>query len=381
MHRRAYSIILGILIGSAIGGWAVGVRAAVVSVAPQSAVVALDSTFVVTVQVDSEKEYINVVQGAIAYPTDTLEVISVDAGSSFLTMWISPPTVDAAAGIISFLGGKPNGTLVIDSPVLRVTFRARAVGTAAVSVNEPDTAIHLNDGFGTAASLTTVSGQYVVENDSPFTLPITSSTHAEESEWYPSVIFQAAWQPREGAFYSYTVSDQPTAIPDDIADEPADRATFESQSDGIHYFILRERLPNDDWAVVGIRRFQVDATAPLPIDTAVHQDEQSYSGKYVLSFNTYDTTSGVKLYEVVEGDALTSPATSPHVLADQSRGEDIVVRAFDRAGNAIEATVSSESPVTRARDAFNTQIILVVGMIVGIAVLVLALIALRRRSV
>ncbi|MBI5037723.1 MAG: hypothetical protein HZC01_03425 [Candidatus Kerfeldbacteria bacterium] len=378
MPRRILIFIISGSIIGIVGFWAASAQAAVMSVAPQSQTVSLGDTFIATVQVDSEREYINVVQGTIVYPTDLLEAVSVDTGASFLSMWVTPPTIDAASGTIAFLGGKPNGTLVADSPVLRITFRARALGTATVSMNDSDAVIHLNDGNGTRAALSLLTAQWSITNPAPDNLAIESATHPDPDAWYQATTFQATWEKRAGAFYSYEISDQITTIPDDIADEPSDQASFADVGDGIHYFILRERLPRDDWQVVGIRRFQIDATKPLPIDAVVHRDDQSYNGRYVLSFNTYDTTSGVDFYEVVEGNQVVSPATSPYLLTDQSRRDEIVVRALDRAGNTTQTIIASAGAPSVV-DSVDMNIILVCGIVLGLAVCILAFAALRRR--
>lgn len=380
MRRTIIQFIWSIIVSGALLAVASAAQAAVMNPSPQTASVDVNDTFIVTVNLDSEREYINAVSATLSYPTDLLEVESVDWSTSFLSMWVHEPSINADAGSISFTGGKPNGTLVVDSPLIRVTFRARTLGTATVVVDGDQSGVYLNDGRGTAAALTTVAGTYTIVNASPYALDITSPTHPDEDTWYSGSIFTAQWQPRDRAFYSYALSELPTTVPDDFVDEPQDSATYAAVADGVHYFILREKLTRDEWQVVGVRRAQIDSTPPLSITAKIDTDPDVFGGRYYLSFGSYDTTSGIDYYEVVEGNQVVSPAVSPYLLTDQVHRQDIVIRAFDRAGNKSETTVVHGGSGSTSRASFDSNVLLLAAVVFAVCAGVLGTMVIRRRK-
>ncbi len=380
MSIRRNILVVGIVIVAGFVISALPVRAVVMSPSPQTETVSVDSTFPVEIRLDSEQEFINVVQAVITYPTDLLSVQSIEWGDSFLTMWVQQPTVVESSGMITLTGGKPNGTLVVDSPVVTITFRARTLGTATVHIDREASSVHLNDGNGTDTDLTTIDGTYDIANASPYALDISSPTHPDQDAWYPQDTFIAEWQPRGSAFYSYTLGASPADQPDEFVDDPQDQAVYSGLADGVHYFVLNEKLPNDVWETVGARRVKVDTTPPLPISAIVSRDGNTVGGRYFLSFNTYDATSGVDHYEVVEGSQLVSPARSPYLLTDQANPQKIVVRAFDRAGNKQETIIDHTGNGRVADEGFDTNILLLTGISIGIIALVLGGYMIRQRK-
>lgn len=379
MSMRRYIIGVGILIMCGIAISAPPVLAAVISPSPQTETVGVDTTFPVEIRLDSERQFINMVQLVVSYPTELLSVESVEWGNSFLTMWVQPPMANTASGTITLTGGKPNGTLVVDSPVVTILFRARTLGTATVRVDPAFSSVHLNDGKGTRTALTVIDGNYTIANPSPYALAINSPTHPDEDTWYPRNTFMAEWEQRGTAFYSYTLGMSPSNQPDEFVDDPQNQAIYTDLADGVHYFVLNEKLPNDVWEMVGSRRVKVDTAPPLPITALVSRDGNTVGGRYFLSFNTYDVTSGVDYYEVVEGSQLVSPATSPYLLTDQANAQKIVIRAYDRAGNTQETIIEHDGSGRTRRSGFDTNILLLGGISVAFIALVLGGYFIRQR--
>ena len=139
----------------------------VISVNPQYKEFATGETFLAEIHLNSEKEVINAVEARISYPTDLLEVVKISQGGSFLTLWIQEPTVEESAGIISFAGGIPGGSLVLDGKIATITFRTKISGVGEVAFDDNNSKVLLNDGLGTATQLETISGIYTI-NDNYF---------------------------------------------------------------------------------------------------------------------------------------------------------------------------------------------------------------------
>lgn len=88
--------------------------------------------------------------------------------------------------------------------------------------------------------------------------------------------------------------------------------------------------PVDQWKSV----ISADNTAPEIFEISLYQDSTLYDGKKFLSFPTIDAESGIAYYEVQEGGALPVRTGDQYVLVNQNHEEDIVVTAYDVAGNA-----------------------------------------------
>lgn len=84
-----------------------------------------------------------------------------------------------------------------------------------------------------------------------------------------------------------------------------------------------------------------DVVPPELFVPSVSKDDSIYGGKYALYFNAIDKDSGIAGYEVREGERKWKAATSPYLLQDQQLHSAITVRATDKAGNAIIATLEA----------------------------------------
>lgn len=98
-----------------------------------------------------------------------------------------------------------------------------------------------------------------------------------------------------------------------------------------------------------------DILPPESFKPVVSRDENLFSGRYFLVFQTTDKQSGIDYYAVAEvatggkGSDISSAwqnADSPYELKDQNLSSDIYVRAVDRAGNFIVVKVAAENPQT-----------------------------------
>lgn len=320
-----------------------GAEASILSVSPKQDEVELGSTFVVDVHLSSETEVINAIETVITYPTDSLELVEASTGGSMLTLWVTEPLVDPSQGEVTLAGGIPNGSYVEDGLIVRLTFRARGLGTAEVRFTGTSSSVRRNDGEGTKTPLSFSAGTYEIVLPSEYAVLLQSTSHPDEDAWYPNRTFLVSWDLREGAQYSFTVDSDPRLPTDDIPEETTGREAFENLADGIHYFILKERRTGEEWRVVARRRVQIDTTPPEAFTAVVTRQPDLYSGAYYAVFATTDFASGVDSYEVSEGNHLARDVSSPYVLTNQSFSGRIVVRAFDRAGNIRESTITPPS--------------------------------------
>jgi len=80
-----------------------------------------------------------------------------------------------------------------------------------------------------------------------------------------------------------------------------------------------------------------DKTPPESFEIFAGQDESVFEGKKFLSFSTIDEQSGIKYYEVKEGDLPPIRSGGTYILQNQDTSTKVIVVAYDVAGNARES--------------------------------------------
>ena len=95
-----------------------------------------------------------------------------------------------------------------------------------------------------------------------------------------------------------------------------------------------------------------DKTPPEEINISLGRDPSMFDDKFFISFSAIDKDSGVKLYDVKEGDRDFVQSESPYVLYDQSLKQEMLIKVVDNAGNykivqfnPESATQSTEGPI------------------------------------
>ena len=344
-------------------------------------------TFIAEVKLDTESEEINTAQVNLTFPQNLLEVVDFSEGNSILTLWPEEPSFSNQNGQISFSGGVPNGYQGTDGLLGKIIFRvvSRSVSRGfAEVVFQDDSQVLLNDGFGTPAKLSFREGNYeIVER--PKELPVISSkTHPDQNKWYKSTTLYLHWDLVEGAEYSYLLSRDSLAEPDETPDKPEGeliwmgdmKYDFEKEGDGIYYFSLRQKLLAEDWQKEVSRfRVMIDATPPEEFKPEIGQDPAVFEGKYFIAFFTTDVGTGVDYYEVLEADergyqrgttlkAEWKRAESPYLLEDQSLQSIIKVRAVDKAGNERVAEIIPPYKITWKEILLGIIIVAMIGVVI-----------------
>ncbi|MFC1687062.1 cohesin domain-containing protein [Patescibacteria group bacterium] len=352
-------------------------QAAILTIDSDATTTRAGTTFLVDVILNSEKEVINAVEAVITYPADLLEVIEVSRGGSFLTLWPEEPEIDEILGTVSLTGGIPNGSMVFDGKVVTITFLSKKAGGAEVDFYTDDTSVRLNDGQGTKAELSFSSGLFPIVPNSYIT--IFSKTHPEEHVWYSNDNLEIEWSTQSGAEYSYHLTDSIRKEPDNEKEPLRGRVTFPGLSNRIHYFVLKEKLPDQNWQVIGIRRAMVDVKPPLPISLEIGQEPSLYDGKYFLVFSATDEHSGISHFDVTEGEETYKGVSSPYIVKDQSMERVVVVTAYDNAGNSTRYVIGEEDETTE-RATVNGIFYLVIGIILTLLVILFVLARRKRKN-
>ena len=348
-------------------------QAAIIFISPENDTIEQGQTVVVEVRLDSQKEIINAVQVRLTYDPKVLDFVEASKAGSFMTLWPEEPKADTKAGVVTFSSGVPHGSYVINGRIVSLVFRGKDLGTTQINLDSGTSGVYLNDGNGTKTNLTTRSGNLTIQIPTS-TLGLTSPTHPDENTWYKSKDIKFTWNANPEAFYAYVFGFDPAALPDERFASHLGEMSYSNTEDGIHYFILREKLPNDQWGALHRFRVQIDSIPPEPITHQLTRDV--VPGKLVLVFNANDLTSQIARYSINEGGIISNNASSPYILKNQNQTKAITIQAFDAAGNMTEATVPASKVVSK----FPNYLWYVIGFVTVLIVIGLAILISKKSS-
>ena len=117
------------------------------------AAVSVGDNITVKIRIDTEGDSINAVDLGVIYPAN-LSVKNISKAGSVIQLWVKEPSHNG--NVIFLSGGLPGGVKSSNALVATVVFEARSIGSGALGLS-PQSAALLNDGAGTAASVTLVS--------------------------------------------------------------------------------------------------------------------------------------------------------------------------------------------------------------------------------
>ncbi len=303
----------------------------------------VDVSFVV----DTGGQAINAVQADILFPADKLQVVNPVASTSFISLWVTAPTYSNTDGTLHFQGGLPTpGIKTSGGVVSTVTFRIKAAGKAAIRY-APTSRVLLNDGAGTNILTSSGSAEFTLKIPPPAGPIVTSPTHPDSNAWFNNPQVQWQWEAIEGANgYSYIFDQSSKTVPDETVDTTATAVGVKATSDGVWYFHVRAKT--DTWGGVTTVPVQIDATPPAAFSPKFDASTMTIEDTPTLRFVTTDAASGIDHYEVkqVMTDAASAQVTSlfietgsPYSIGKLPAGTyEYIVRAFDRAGNNVDAS-------------------------------------------
>lgn len=320
---------------------------------PSTGTFIVGNTFTVSVFLDTGGESANALDIYVAFPPDKLQVVSPSTGKSIIGVWTSQPSFDNQKGNIHFQGGIPNpGINTTNGLISTITFRAKIPGRAVIRFErdgDSGSRVFLNDGRATEFLGNSNSAIYDLVLPPPAGPIVSSPTHPDESKWYKlsTVLlnFASNEQPVDG--YSYSLDDQPVGIPDDISDGTKDAVSYNNLTSGTHYFHIKS-LREGRWGGITHFAINVDASPPADFKIGISPGARTVRQTPLISFETTDVNSGIDHYEInvisltnagqVESKAQSFfiESSSPYTPTLPLGSYDVIVRAFDKAGNFRE---------------------------------------------
>ena len=328
-----------------------GGEGASLSLNPSSGTFIVNNTFDVSIILNTNGRSVNAVDAIITFPPDKLQVVSPSLGRSIIGIWATPPTFNNQDGTLRFQGGIPSPGINTSSGVIStITFRVKSIGTATVNLSD-ESKVFLNDGLGTNILTTKSGGIYSLVLPPPAGPIVVSPTHPDQTKWVTNTTIIFEWSGEaEATGYSYMLSEEPVATPDDISEGPNAGVAYKNLQDGTHYFHIKA-LKGNFWGGITHYAVRIDATPPADFKINISPSARTTSKIPIIDFFTTDNLSGIDHYEFkivpLNPDNLTSDfSTESFFVETQGRylppkelelGDyDIIVRAYDVAGNVRE---------------------------------------------
>lgn len=323
-------------------------------VAPRTGSFLVGSTFETQIYIDTKGNNINAIDLYLNFDPKKLSLINPSGGKSIFSVWVGSPYYDNKAGIVSMRGVSTDGIKTSSALIVTMTFKVIGSGQATISVNDK-TSAYLTDGYGSEVLVTKGRASYTLNNPPPEGVAIYSETHPSSDSWYNNSSPIFGWDvasPAEG--FSVLFDTVLQSVPSTTITTTVPSATYTDINDGIWYLHVRP-VAKQVWGGSSNFIVRIDTHPPAKFKPAVSKIKDANNvEKYLVSFFTTDSLSGLDYYEVglVSKDELdkTSPifiqSESPYIVnLESGKNSRVIIRAYDKAGNVSEEFVDIYSGV------------------------------------
>lgn len=344
--------------------WTVPVYATKLFLSPSSGTFTVGSTFDVNIFLNTEGKSVNTVSAALFFPSDKLQLVSPTIGQSVINIWTAQPIFNNQTGLVRLIGGIPGGINVQSGLIASLTFRVKQIGSYVIKFSD-ESRVLANDGSGTDVLNGVQNGVYNLILPPPAGPIVSSETHPDQSKWYSNKNVILRWASTSSIeSYSYILDQDPTGYPDNISEGTKTTLVYKDLNDRTYYFHIKS-LRNGVWGGVTSFAINVDTTPPAEFSLDFNSSNRNSNKIQIINFQTSDVLSGLSYYELktislnpkVPQPTLVVPlnpkialvahskndnnffieVTSPYQLLLDIGHYDIIVRAYDRAGNYREA--------------------------------------------
>ncbi|MDO8442889.1 MAG: hypothetical protein Q7S81_01330 [bacterium] len=330
-------------------------QAATLYFSPSSGSYAVGSVLPINIYVSSADQAMNAVSGAISFPSDMLELVSLSKTSSIITLWVQEPSFSNAAGTANFEGIVLNpGFIGSSGKVITLNFKVKAAGSAPLSFSSGS--VLANDGKGTNILTSLGSGQFsfggaVLAGEEPAaasslpagtpSAPETSSlTHPDSDKWYSLNEAKFIWKiPSDVTGVRLSVDAVPYGTPTVIYSPVISEKDLKNLDDGISYFHAQFRN-SSGWGKISHFKFKIDTQKPNKFDVIKIEQKDPTEPTVRFIFDAEDGGSGIDYYEIQIDDRKIEEwrddgahrYKTPVLIPGEYT---LTVKATDKAGNTL----------------------------------------------
>jgi len=319
------------------------------SIYPQTGSFTVDSTFDVSIFLNTGGNNINAVQADLRFNPERLQVVTPTKELSAVETWTFPPSFSNSKGTISLRGGFPSaGINTSQGLISTITFEAISSGETVVNFLDSSKVL-LSDEKGTDILSSVNKGTYHIILSPSKGPEIFSETHPDQNKWYRNNFPTFSWNEIRGATgYSCELNDDPYGEPNNDIDTESTFISFKEVEDGIKYFHLKAKK-GEVWGGTSHFKIKIDQTPPQEFEPYLEPFSLTFGNYLLIYFDTKDSLSGIDRYEVRIAD-FTDPKDV--VLSGWTRQESpfrftkgksgtfrVLVRVFDKAGNLQEGNI------------------------------------------
>jgi hypothetical protein len=308
---------------------------------PDSGVYDMGVTQHMNVVVDAGDEDINAVDFTLTFDPQAIEVDDVTLSTSSC-MYVLEQSVNQDEGSVKgscVLSRNHDSTRSVS--VAEVTLTPRARVQTNIVFDDAQTHVYAEDGLGTDVLRLTQGGAYRFDNFSEGGLMapvIYSPTHPNRSRWYNRTDAYITWRGMPRDSFVYTYDTHPTTTPRLEKSTQKTSVRLRKISDGISYF----HVMSLSGGPVNHYKIQTDTVPPEVLTVQASQILVSPGDVVRFEFTAHDSLSGMQRNFYVDlGNHLFLPVGSTLYIPFDEIGEhDIVVRAYDKAGNYTERSIT-----------------------------------------
>jgi uncharacterized membrane protein len=325
-------------------------NAAALLLSPSSGTFTVDSTFDVSIILDTQGKSVNALDVDLRFPADKIQLVSPKTSVSVISVWTSQPQFNNQTGRIHLQGGIPRGVNLSNALVATITFRVKSVGSAILRFSD-ESKVLLNDGLGTDDLSRREDAVYTLVLPPPAGPVVVSETHPDQSQWYPISTAILKWASEEEVQgYSYILNDDPVTAIDDTSEGVRNTVSYKTLADGRHYFHIKS-LREGAWGGSTHFGVKIDTEPPARFPVDILPGSYTSTRDPVIKFSTTDALSGLQRYELKvvpltpkpngDGEVGDQPlfieVESPYIAPKLDIGPyDVIVRAYDNANNYQE---------------------------------------------
>ena len=330
-------------------------QAASLYFSPASGSYSVGSALPVNIYVSSADQSMNAVSGAISFPSDKLELVSLSKTSSIITLWVQEPSFSNTVGTANFEGIVLNpGFTGSSGKIITLNFKVKAAGSAPLSFSSGS--VLANDGKGTNILANLGGSQFslggaVSAGEEPAAAPslpagvpsapeISSPTHSDFDKWYSLNEAKFIWQIPSGVTGVRLSADAvPYSTPTVIYSPAINEKDLKNFDDGILYFHAQFRN-SSGWGRTSHFKFRIDTQKPNKFDITKIEQKDLTEPTVKFIFDAKDEGSGIDYYEIQIDDGKVKgwrdDGTHRYEISALVPGKyTLTVKAVDKAGNTL----------------------------------------------